>query len=293
MKNNESKYLKFVDKALELCNVIPRYFSKFSNKIFCNHQKIILLVLKQKLRTTYRDLVELLKITHIPMYIGLTRIPHHTTLVKFAKRIEPKLLNLLLPYKHAKTIGIDGTGFSVENRSRHYETRTSLTSYRRYVKLSVVVDLDKQLILRQETHKSPRHDNKDFMPLIYGIKTSFVCADKAYDSNQNHKYIILDLKAKSLIAVKNYGSKRRNWRKDWRAYAKSQFEEEKYHQRSKVESIFSSIKRKYGSCLKARSFSSQKKEVICKLIAYNVDRIIRLCNFFLGFQQSLKNIKFL
>ncbi|MCK5282299.1 MAG: hypothetical protein KAK00_02725 [Nanoarchaeota archaeon] len=71
MKSKNSKYLKFIDKALELCKNIPRYFSKFANKIFCNHQKIILLVLKQKLRTTYRDLIELLKISDIPIYIGL------------------------------------------------------------------------------------------------------------------------------------------------------------------------------------------------------------------------------
>ena len=58
------------------------------------------------------------------------------------------------------------------------------------------------------------------------------------------------------------------------------FDESTYHQRSKVETIFSSIKRKYNSCLKARTFSSQKKEVLCKLIAYNIDRLI---NFYLSF----------
>lgn len=84
MKNNDSEYLKFIDEALELAKSIPKYFSKFSNKVFCNQQKVVLLVLKQKLRTTYRDLIEILKISHIPMLIGLKRIPHHTTLVKFA-----------------------------------------------------------------------------------------------------------------------------------------------------------------------------------------------------------------
>jgi hypothetical protein len=224
MISKNSKYLRFIDKALELCKDIPRFFSKFSNKIFCNHQKLILLVLKQKLRTTYRDLVEILKISDIPIYIGLKRIPHHTTLVKFAKKIKPRLLSFLLPYKKAETVGIDATGFSVENRSRHYEKRAALHSYRRYVKLSISADLDKQLILGQSVHKSPRHDNRDFMLLIPNTEAKTVCADKGYDSNENHRFVMLELGAKSLIAVKDYGKKKhRNWRKDWRRAAAKQF----------------------------------------------------------------------
>ena len=276
MDKKESKYLRFIDKALELCKEIPRYFSKFSNKIFCNHQKIILLVLKQKLRTTYRDLIELLKISDIPLYIGLNRIPHHTTLVKFAKKIKSKLLTLILPHESADIVGIDGTGFSVENRSKHYEKRAALHSYRRYVKLSISADLGKQLIMKQSIHKSPRHDNKDFMILMHNVKAKAVCADKGYDSNENHRFIMQDLKAKSLIAIKDYGSKRhRNWRKDWRRIALRQFNEKEYHQRSKVETIFSCVKRKYGSNLRARDFFAQKKEILCKLIAYTIDRITK------------------
>lgn len=290
MDKKESKYLSFIDKALELCKEIPRYFSKFSNKIFCNHQKIILLVLKQKLRTTYRDLVEILKISDIPLYIGLKRIPHHTTLVKFAKKIKSKLLSLLLPCNNANAVGIDATGFSVENRSKHYEKRAALHSYRRYVKLSIVADLSKQIIMGQSIHKSPRHDNKDFMILMHNVKAKAVCADKGYDSNENHRFVMQDLEAKSFIAIKDYGYNRhRNWKKDWRRVAKRQFNENGYHQRSKVETIFSCVKRKYGSSLRARDFYSQKKEVLCKLIAYNIDRTIKDIFLFMeGFSRAGK-----
>jgi hypothetical protein len=276
----DSEYLRFVDKALEFCGEVPRYFSRFSNRVFCNHQKLVLLVLKQKLGVTYRGLVELLKITCIPMYIGLKRVPHHTTLVKFAKRVKPKLLNLLLPFRKAKVIGLDATGFEVENKSMHYQMRTARSNYRRHIKLSVNADLDKQIILRQEIHKSPRHDTKDFIPLLKGIKASFVCADKGYDSYKNHKFVIKKLEAKSLIKIKNYTTKNRIARhgRKYREKARKEFNNKIYHQRSKVETIFSVIKRKYGSCLKARTFNTQKKEVLYKLITYNIDRII---NFYL------------
>jgi len=272
-KIKDSKYLKFIDKGLELAKEIPRYFSKFSNKIFCNHQKIVLLVLKQKLRTTYRDLVELLKITSIPAYIGLKKIPHHTTLVKFAKKIKPKLLNFLLPYRKAKTTGVDGTGFEVENKSAHYQMVTGTRSYRRYIKLGISADLDKQMILKQEIHKSPRNDYKDFKPLLNGLKTKFVCADKGYDSYANHKLVFNKLNAKSFIKLKKWESRKGKYF-SFRNKAKKIYNDKIYHQRSKVETIFSVIKRKYGSALRSRSFAMQKKEVICKLIAYNLERLI-------------------
>ena len=290
MVKNDSQYLKFMDKALEFAKDVPKHFSKFSNKIFCNHQKIVLLVLKQKLRTTYGGLVEWLKIAEdIRLLIGLSRIPHHTTLVKFARKIKPKLLNLLLPYRKAKVVGLDGTGFEVENRSMHYQVRTSMYSYRRYIKLGISADLDKQIILKQSIHKGPRHDSKDFMPLLKGIKAKVACADKGYDSYMNHKIVIKNLNAKSLIKIKDHSCNKRVIRagRKYREQARREFDEKLYHQRSKVESIFSSVKRKYGSCLKARTFDSQKKEVICNYLAYNIDRVIKIYSLFIrGFQQS-------
>jgi hypothetical protein len=279
--NKDSKYLKFVDKGLELAKQIPRYFSKFSNKIFCNHQKIILLVLKQKLRTTYRDLVELLKITNIPQQIGLKRIPHHTTLVKFAKKIKPKLLNFLLPFRKAKITGVDGTGFEVSNQSRHYQMRTNSHPYRRYIKTSISADTEKQIILTNEIHKSPRNDMKDSYLLIKGLQTEKIVGDKAYSSRKFRHFIFNKLKAVPVIPQK------KNERKYYVSLGRKilGFDKKIYHQRSKVETIFSVIKRKYGSALKSRSFAMQKKEVICKLIAYNLDRLI--LSFIRGFQQSL------
>ncbi len=280
----DSKYLKFIDEALELAKAVPRYFSRFSKKVFCNHQKIILLVLKQKLRTTYRDLIEFLKITNISMYIGLKRIPHHTTLVKFSKKLKPCWLNLLLPCRNARATGIDGTGFEVENKSMHYQMRTARSSYRRYIKLGISADLDRQYIMKHEIHKSPRNDHKDFMPLVKGIKTNFVCADKGYDARKHHEFVIQELKAESCIKVREKVLGR--YRSRLRKKVLKNFDEKTYHQRSKLESIFSSIKRKYGSCLKARSFSTQRVEVICKLVAYNVDRATLYLLKIIGCQQS-------
>ena len=274
MEVKESKYLKFIDKGLELAKSIPRHFSKYSNKIFCNHQKMVLLVLKQKLRTTYRDLIEILKISDIPMYIGLKRIPHRTTLIKFAKKIKPGLLDLLLPHRKATNIAVDGSGFELEKKSYYYRTihnsdRRQKT--KRYMKLSLAVDTDKHLILKPKIRKKPRHDSLDFIPLLKDLVGEFVYADKAYSSKKNRRYVIIKMKAIPIIP------KKKNEGEFYYALKKPlKFDEKRYHQRSKVETVFSMIKRKYGSVLLGRSTSTQKVELMTKLIAHNLDRYVEL-----------------
>jgi hypothetical protein len=52
------------------------------------------------------------------------------------------------------------------------------------------------------------------------------------------------------------------------------FDQARYHQRDKVETIFSVLKRKFGEALKARKFQEQIKELKIKLILYNISKII-------------------
>lgn len=213
MKENYSEYLKFVDKALEFCKEIPRYFSKFSNKIFCNHQKIILLVLKQKLRTTYRDLIEILKMSDIALHI------------------------------RQKT--------------------------KRFMKLTIAADTDSQLIMTYALRRDYKKCNEEFRKLLSNLDIDYALADKGYDSKQNRQFVINKLKAIPIIPMR--------WHMDHYGYInqRKKIDGKHYHQRSKVETVFSVIKKKYGSCLKARSFSAQKTESICKLIAYNIDRLVK------------------
>ena len=96
MRVKESKLLKFIEWGFKVAKAIPLYFSKYSNRIYTNHQHIVLVVLKQKLRTTWRDLIEFLKVSFIPKEIGLIEIPHFTTLIKFSKKLSPDVK--LFPY---------------------------------------------------------------------------------------------------------------------------------------------------------------------------------------------------
>ena len=276
-KEEDSQYLKFIDEALELAKKIPRYFSKFSKKIFDNHQKFVLLILKQKLRTTYRDLVEMLKITNIPLYIGLKRIPEHTTLVKFAKKVKG-MLSLVLNIRTAATVAVDSTGFELENKSYYYRAVWNSDCRQktaRYMKLSLSVDTDKLLILKHKIRKMARNDNFDFKHLVNDLITNCVLADKGYDSRKNRQFVINKLHALPIIPVRRHTN--------FYGYISGsrKIDGNSYHQRSKAETVFSIIKRRYGSVLKSKTDAAQKSELLCKLIAHNVDRMIRLIHVLL------------
>lgn len=115
-------YLKFIDDALDIAKKLPRYFSKFSNRIYCNHQKFAIYVLMQKFKTTTRGIVSILRASSdIRLHLGLSRVPVHTTIVRFVNKIR-KQINKLLDIRQADIIALDSTGFDLESKSYYYRT---------------------------------------------------------------------------------------------------------------------------------------------------------------------------
>ena len=283
-KKREAKYKKLADllfKKIKNCRV-PKFSCKYSKKVFTLWQHIVLHCFRQMLNLSYREFIYWLESSKLIEYLGLKRIPHYTTLQKVTKRLKPLWLQKIVGSfirNTNLTVGIDGTGFGILEGSSYYCKRTAIVKKKkRYTKLSILADLQKQLIITCNVRMFPANDIVDFLPLakrLKGKKIEYFAADKAYDSNANHKYVIEQLNSKSRILVKDYGEKRhRNWKKDWRRLAKKQFNEEEYHQRSKVETIFSVIKRVFGSVLRSKKFYTRKLEVLFKVLVYNTRKII-------------------
>ncbi|MBS3152691.1 hypothetical protein J4230_04750 [Candidatus Woesearchaeota archaeon] len=111
-----------MSEALELAKKIPRYFSRFSNHIYCNHQKLTIYILMQKLKLITRDVVSFLRSnSNICMHFGLFRIPGHTTIVRFVAKIK-KQIDLVLDIRQALSVAVDSTGFELETKSYYYRT---------------------------------------------------------------------------------------------------------------------------------------------------------------------------
>lgn len=242
------------------------------------------------MKMTYRGIVKFFKFSGLARaLLKLKSVPHHTTLVKFHKRIKASMLDSLLCKKHVKISAIDASGFDTCHMSYHYANvwnRQDKRKHRRYLKVSIAIDTDSQYILTQKIRLGPRNDHIDFVPVMKDVKCNYVVADKGYDSKKNRYFVLRDMKAYPHIPYRKMSGRTYE-----RAGVPLKFDKRIYHQRSKVETVFSVIKRKYGSYALSHSYETQKKEVIIKMIAYNIDRKIILSTLVIvGFHQSRVSI---
>jgi len=280
------KFKKFSVIVERLCAQaeIPKYFRHVQKKTFDNYQHLFLLVAKEHTRYDYRGFIESLYDSKIPMYIGLKKIPHFTTLQKFSQRIGAKIIDTLifltqhLFKKHGTFMGADSTGMELDHASAHYCKRIDREKpVKGFVNLNVISDLHNKIILVTKIRKKRRHDCADFLPMFNKIKTldfDYFVADKGYDSEVNHK-AVFEAGKDSLISLKNNHLPIHRTGGRYRKLAKKEFEYGLYTQREITESIFSSLKRKYGSKLRARKFETQKIELLCKILSYNIERAVR------------------
>lgn len=271
MGKEYSDYLKFIDDSLEVAKSIPRYFSKYSNKIYCNHQKLAIYILMQKLKTTTRGIVSMLiASSDMRLHLGLSRIPVHSTIVRFIKKAR-KYMSKILEIRQAVNVAVDSTGFELESKSYYYRTIWNSNTRRKtkkFMKLSIAVDMDKQLILTHKIRKSRTHDTMDFKFLVKELKCNNIIADKGYDSMSNRNFVARNLKARPHIPYrKNSGIAKRG------RLIIPMLDKKLYNKRSIIENIFFCIKRKYDSTLRNKSYATQKVELISKLIAHNIDKM--------------------
>ena len=193
-----------------------------------------------------------------------------------------------------KVVAIDGSGVQANFQSQYYQKRLKdfkKNIKRNYNKLDIIVDTyGKKQIIDYYFLLKNRHDSFVAKKLLKKIKFKKckILADKGYP-----KYDFIDeMKKKKnnfISPPKDYGENCRhnNFRRRKKIL---NFESNKkiYRRRVIVEAVFSMIKRKYGSFVLSKSFETQKKELLIRLVAYNIDRkIILSALVIIGFHQSL------
>ncbi len=80
-----------------------------------------------------------------------------------------------------------------------------------------------------------------------------VSADKAYDAEENYRFVYRELHTQAAISQRDYGGKRipRNNRR-YRNKGRREFDEKEYHQRSKLETINFVMKRLFEAVIYAK-----------------------------------------
>jgi transposase len=288
----ESRYVRLARTILHVLRYarIPLFLHRKSNHIFTVWQHLSLLTIRQYEGKSYRMFTEWLVEAHyLRMFLKISRIPHFTTLQKFADRIAGTILQrmityfIVLPLVNVKKIffGIDSSGFKSTHSSQYYTERAKLRK-KKWIKLSVGADVLKQIICSIKIRRAPhaRHDNIDFKPIITRTSEikplSVVVADKGYDSEENHVLVREYLKAYSVIPPRNMHVPIWRTHGTYRKQMKRGYTKLLYNQRNKDETIMSVIKRLFGEYVTSRLIRTQNRELSFRCIAYNMHRLTNL-----------------
>jgi len=264
---------------------ITPYSSKYSKKIYTQHQLLVLILFKDYRNQRYREFIEDVgDMESIQKELDLSVVPHFTTLQKFFCRIK----TLYLRYAFRKTLNlfysndnpipitaIDSSGFTSGYSSHYYSARTGKIR-KHFLKTSISVDTDQQVITGFITSKSRVHDTRHAARLLkqcHKIRRSeCYVMDRGYDSEAIHRQIREDLHADSIIPI-------RSWNNEivggtYRQEMTQRFDNSRYRRRQLVENKFSVLKRKFSGDLKARKFCTQLKEIAGKMIVCNIHRFL-------------------
>ena len=263
---------------------IQPYLHKYSNHMYTVWQHLVLLVLRQYENKSYCRFLDFLhECTGIQRYLGLSKLPHYTTLQKASERLESTILHKILSefvlYVKVRLmlVGIDATGFGYNQSSYYYTKRARLR--RKFVKMSIAADMKHQIVCCIKIRHRQRHDSVDFVSLLKRtnqiIPVSTVLADKGYDSETNHVAAenlgiasIIPPRYEDVPIYKTRGCHRKMLKR----YG---YDRTTYHQRNKTETIFSVIKRMFGDYVTSRKIVTQNRELTYRIIAYNCHRIIQ------------------
>ena len=284
-----NKYKKVADFCYELFRIaeLPLYYSKFSNKLYSNFQKLFMLVYKQSRKFTYEELLlDLADNSSTKAYLGLNKLPHYTTLIKFAKNLPSRIMDkLVLAFKKLipapKKVAIDATGISLDNASSHYCKRLGIPFKKRpFMKTTFIVDIKNYIILLCKMRKGHRHDTIDAKPLIKKLAQHYepevFYADRGYDDNEIFRQVFEDLGAYPLILQRRLDVPKHRRKGAYRKMTFDVFDYGEYLQRNKIETCNSMIKKRFSSKVKSKLDKCQRVEIMLRIVAYNIDRLIRI-----------------
>jgi hypothetical protein len=276
---------------------VPAHRHRFSPKKFTQPQLLACLVLKEFLRLDYRGLTEhLADHGELRRLLALKVIPHYTTLQKAAARLlraapARRLFDAVLDRavrakvrkRRVPLAAVDGTGMESRHTSRYYVKRRSRTgsgtqeaTYATYPKVVLVTDCQSHLVLAAVPGRGPGSDLQQFEAALRDAvgraRIGTLLGDADYDAEWVHEHARTTYGIRTIIPPQRGRPSEKPPVGKWRRWMRQQRDRlrAKYGQRWQTETANSMIKRRLGSALRARSYWSQCREIILRVITHNV-----------------------
>ena len=248
---------------------------------------LTLCILRIFLRKTYSDYeIEIRNNILISNLLGLKNLPSKSTIHRGMEKLTMNLLyelNKLIiknQLKRILNIIVDASGIRTDKRSTWFCLRIKREiSKRDCDKLHIAICADLLLILNWRITAWKKHDCPFFKILLKPFKIlGIVFADMGYLSRANFQ-LCMDKKGCLFVPFKknSRGGSRGSsaWKFAFNLWKKCKWIYENiYHQRSKVESVFSVIKKRFGDKVNCKSAIMRRKEIALRLIAYNLKILI-------------------
>lgn len=261
---------------------------------------IICLSLKIYYKTSFRDIIGELK--QRKKELGLKKVPHFNTLRRYM--VDPRiavilgilLVFLLQPIAALETVfASDATGFGTSRKSEYFTVvvnsqakkdtkgKKLLQKKKRkdFVKLHVTIGTFSQMVVCAVSTIGKNREPTQFETMVTMVSSVFKIKEWLGDAGY------LSRKACNLVSKQHgipfFWPKSNSTAKSRGSYAWSdmitmfknnlQVFKKHYHQRSKVESVFSSIKNYFGSTVFSRCIEGQLNELLFKVLDYNLCRL--------------------
>jgi hypothetical protein len=310
-EKDDTKYIKYTKRIEEMCkrSGVPLYSSKYANKLYTNHQFIVLNCLKQYERKGYeRFMAELPDKPPVIEHLKLSKLPHFTALQKFAKRIKQTVLNLVLAMALVrigvkKVIGgVDGTGNKPHRASTYYARRLAYFArkktkkklgrpkkkrkVRRYIKTFPFIELRTQMPIAVGFSRRSGNESPYFIPVAKkamkcGKPFKYVALDKGYDAEYIHEFVHDEMYSRSIIPTRNEDLPIHRTQGWYRKKMKGGYSKKEYHQRSKNETVNYVVDALMGEEVYAMDWRMQNKELLFRFIMYAAYRFDKIkSNFF-------------
>ena len=281
---------------------LPKYSHRNSPKKFTQHQLFACLVLKNFLKTDYRGVVvHLADCPSLVETLGLSRVPHYTTLQKAARRLLASLpARRLLDATVREQLGrkqrvpraaIDSTGLECSCASGYFVRRRAAVGspwkrmfYHYYPKLSLICDVETHFILAFQDRRGPKVDVVEFRPLLVEalarVRLTRIAADAGYDSEANHRFAREDCHVRSVIPAKRGRPTDKPAKGRYRRLMQIRFDTAAYRDRPQVETVMSMIKRRQGAHVRGIGYGSQCRDLRLKVLTHNVMILLRVKVFY-------------
>jgi hypothetical protein len=278
---------------------LPRRLTKYAHPTYPAAGLFAALLLRERLRLTYRGLEDLLGLSRrLRRMFGLRIVPDHSSLWWFARHhLSPEQIQVALQEtvrragsfnNKARQVALDSTGLWLSHTSRYFAWRAQRhRGQRGWLKWALALWIEPQILLAQQVRPGPCGDFSDLRPLAAKaaeiMRYDQLLADAGYDSEANHRFCREELGVDSLIPAKK--------RRSATVIATTPYRQEMVHrlgkagnpddraayrQRWKVETVMSVVKRCCGETLTARLEPTQQAQALLRGIAYNVQRLVIL-----------------